>query len=68
MDIKTKYKVGDTLFTYDSLAGKLKMFKVSAVSTFNAVDYINISYYDEQHNPHEEGRCFTSREEFIENL
>lgn len=65
MEIKTKFNVGDVLFTIKNM--HVVSFTVQCVSVFCDKDRKSISYFEEGKllNSHKEEECFTSKEKLL---
>ena len=65
MEIKTKFNVGDVLFTINDM--HIVSFTVKSVSVFCDKDRKSISYFEECKllDSHKETECFTSKEELL---
>ncbi len=65
MEIKTKFNVGDVLFTINDM--HIVSFTVKSVSVFCDKDGKSISYFEEGKllDSHKEAECFTSKEELL---
>lgn len=68
MEVKTKYKVGDTLYAYNSLQAKLISFVVTDISVYDDGDKVVIFYRSGDWDAYHEEMCFTSKQEFIDSL
>ena len=65
MEIKTKFNVGDVLFTVKDM--HIISFTVKIVSAFCDKDEKRISYIEDENlfASHKEEECFTSKEELL---
>ena len=67
MDFKSKFKIGDVLYTIENM--RIISFVVEYVSVYSRRDYTGVSYGDERCMTYAEKECFDSREKlhaFIE--
>lgn len=73
MDIKTKFNVGDKVFTLDKEAFKMKKFTVGAVSIW-ADDDTMVTYYPKKeeivdyNERYKENVCFASENELLSHI
>lgn len=66
MDITTKFKSGDEVFTIDPKTMKAKKFKVYAVSTYSADNKASVSLHEDDSvycNSYDEDKCFATEDE-----
>lgn len=71
MDIKTKFNVGERVFTINMNTFKVKVFEIGCISTFVREDgSIHICYTPKgagsySLDNYEESKCFASKEELL---
>ena len=68
MTIKTKFDVGDKVFTIDSSTLKVKEFEVSRIATYTKNDETSVSLYpkgDFSTSGYDESKCFSTQAELI---
>lgn len=67
MNIETKFKVGDKVFTIDPDTLRIKDFEVEYVSTVTSKDGTRVTLYPKTggYAGYDEGKCFHSRERLI---
>lgn len=67
MEIKSKYNVGDTLYTIEDM--KVLKFEVYAVSSFWSKHVNGVSYHrKDSFSSYAEEKCFKSESELINHL
>ena len=66
MEIKTKYKIGDTLYTIENF--NIIKFEVSRIYVFVYENGINISYSKKSSADYKESECFRTEDELIKQL
>lgn len=66
MEIKTKYNVGDTLYTIEHF--KIIKFEVARIYVFTYENGVNIFYSSKNYIDHNEKECFKTEDELINKL
>lgn len=68
MEIKTKFNIGDKVFTIDKDSFKIKEFKVASMMVFfNSTGNLRTTLYpaDDYISSYEEEKCFSTREDLL---
>ena len=68
MNIKTKFNIGDKVFTIDTNTLKVKNFEVKRISTFTADGTTSVTLHDGDSylsNGFDEGKCFMTEAELM---
>lgn len=70
MEIKTKFNIGDKVYTIDPKTIKIKGFKVARISAFTTTNgNVIVNLYPKDNSflsdYYEENKCFSSQEELI---
>ena len=63
MEIKTKFNIGDTLFTIENM--RITSFEIDAVSVLMTKKSVTVNYYSGVIS-HKETECFPTRESLID--
>lgn len=63
MEIKTKFNIGDTLFTIENM--RITSFEIDAVSVFMTKKSVTVNYYSGVMS-HKETECFPTKESLID--
>lgn len=63
MEIKTKFNIGDTLFTIENM--RITSFEIDAVSVFMTKKSVAVNYYSGMIS-HKETECFPTKEALID--
>lgn len=66
MEIKTKYNVGDTLYTIEHF--KIIKFEVARICIFTYENGVNIFYSSKNYIDYNENECFQTEDELINQL
>lgn len=66
MEIKTKYNVGDTLYTIEHF--KIIKFEVARIYAFAYESGVNIQYSSKGYIDYKEDECFRTEDELIKQL
>lgn len=68
MEIKTKFNVGDKVFTIDNNSFRIKEFKVGSMMVFfNDTGNLRTTLYptDDYMSSYDEDRCFPTKEDLL---
>ena len=68
MTIKTKFNIGEKVFTIDTNTFKVKDFVVSRISTYTSDGKTNVTLYDGDSytaSGHDESKCFATEAELL---
>lgn len=70
MNIETKFKVGDNVFTIDPETLKIKQFEIGTVASITSETGTTISVYPktEAYKSVDESKCFPTREALIDHI
>ncbi|MBA7489039.1 MAG: hypothetical protein HG422_08465 [Prevotella sp.] len=63
MEIKTKFNIGDTLFTIENM--RITSFEIDTVGVFMTKKNVTVNYYSGV-IPHKETECFPTKEALID--
>lgn len=69
MDIKTRFNIGDKVFTIDKKTMKVREFEIGSASVFASKDEkLDVKYYDNEYysrDGYEESFCFATEKELL---
>lgn len=68
MIIKTKFNIGDKVFTIDTTYLKVREFEVNRINAFTVGDTVNVRLYDSESynaNGYDENKCFHTEAELM---
>lgn len=70
MNIETKFKVGDTVYTVDPETLKIKQFEIGSVSSITSKDGTTVLVWPktESYTSVNEKKCFPTREALIDHI
>jgi hypothetical protein len=71
MNIETKFKVGDNVYTVDPETLKIKQFEIESVTSFTNGKGTTVSVYpkgDGCYKGVDENKCFSTREALLDHI